>query len=155
MNTNTASHRIPAHGLAAFKATARAALKRGALDRRLLAGESPAASPELAKRAQCLLDRGARKEIATAMRETIAASLDPAEGPSSRASLNRDEILASQFMLLELAAILERPELTSIRGVIMARRLVTDMRSPLYAYAPPGALRETVCHARAALLIGS
>ena len=153
MNTDTAPHGIPAHGLAGLRVRARAALRRGALDRRLLAGESPAASPELAKRAQRLLDRDARHEIATTLRETITASLNPAQAPSARASLNRDEIRASQFMLLELAAILEREELTSIRGVIMARRLVTDMRSPLYAYAPTGELRETIRHARAALLI--
>jgi hypothetical protein len=153
MTTKAASPGITPLHRVGLRLRLRTAFERRALDRRLLAGESPQASPELSRRAELLLDPGERHEIAEALRQTVSASLEPPHQPSSKVSLNRAEIEVARDDLLGLATALESETPAGPRGVIMARRLVTDLGSPLYSPCSEGALGRVASHARAALLL--
>ncbi len=154
MTTTTATHETAYPRQPALRVRLRAAIHGRALDRRLLAGESPEASPELSRRVEHLLDLRERRELATGLRLTVDATLSPIHEPSSRVSLNEVEVRAARERLLELADALEGEGPVHVRGVILARVLLTDLASPLYSRCPSGALDEAAGHARAALLLG-
>jgi hypothetical protein len=157
MNTRATSSEITSgvtsFGRSGWRVRLSALLKKQALDRRLIEGESPQASPELSRRAALLLDPDERHEVAEAIRQTVTASLEPQRGPSSKVSLNRAGIETARKELDELGATLDGGAPVTPRGVAMARHLVTDMASPLYCESASETLAEAARHARIAMLL--
>jgi hypothetical protein len=66
--------------------------------------------------------------------------------------VRRDQVQEARDLLTELTTALRSRERVSARGVLLARRIVTDGCGPLYApSAPPAALRWRVWEALRAL----
>jgi hypothetical protein len=126
-------------------------LRRGALDRRLASGASPAETPELAARAEQVVSTRTRCGLATGLERVVAAADEPGGGLAAAAPLDRSQILASRVTLLELANDLRSPAAVRPRGVALIERLLTDGTSPLYHPSPDGSLDQAVRHARTAL----
>jgi hypothetical protein len=92
-----------------------------------------------------------RKRLAKGLRRVVAAAAEPPRTISSAIPVQRWEVLNEQGFILQIAHDLESDEEVSARGVAMVRRLLTDGNSPIYVVSPPGALREALTHAHAAL----
>jgi len=118
-------------------------LRAPRLDRALEAGADPASEPSLRERARQLTSRRARRRVARALEE-----LDRGPGLPVR----RDQVRDASDLLSELTVALRSRERVSARGVLLARRIVTDGCGPLYAPdAPRSALRWRVWNALRAL----
>jgi hypothetical protein len=143
----------------------RLALRSYSLDDRILAREPVDGDRELAEREEVLLDPGVRAKLARGLVALTREVRRPAGRSffSSRLPLRRREIAGASAHLQDLArALAEEPEV-SPRGVILARRLLYDGDSPLFAAHDPlfdeAAPRRqpveiAVRHARTALLMG-
>ena len=134
--------------------SARVQLKRWWIDERLAHGEDPAASAELALRAQQLLSPKVRLELA----HDLCRIIEEAEGPpkpfSSAVPVQREPVLHARECLVELADDLAFGSEINARGVAVVERLLRDGASPLYAPPAYDTLERAVRHARAALLVG-
>ena len=120
-----------------------ARFRGGALDRALLAGADPSASPALAARASLLTSRRSRDEIARA----LDALVRRAQGPQRRwwDLAQREAILENSSELHALAMTLARDRVVYAAGVAHLRQLVTDGTGPAYrgsASALARALRD-------------
>ena len=112
-------------------------LRGRALDRALLAGAAPSASPALAARASMLISRRSRDEIAWA----LDALVRRAQGPQRRwwDLSQREAILENSSELHALAMTLTSDRVVYAAGVAHLRQLVTDGTGPAYR-GSPGAL---------------
>jgi hypothetical protein len=128
---------------------ARVWLRRGALDRRLADGASPAESPELARRARQVTSPRFRAGLAASLRAVVDNAERPRRGLSPVVPVRRDAVLAERELILELAAELESADDLKPRGIVLIERLLGDGASPLYCEG--GRLREWLGQARAAL----
>jgi hypothetical protein len=126
----------------------RVRLNRLHLDDRLAQGADPASSPELRLRAAQLLDD--RAELAAAVERSIHDARRPAPAFSARAPVRRAELLDCVDDLVALAERLRQAGPMDVRGVAMARVLLTDGGSPLYRSSDVS-LRYAVRSARLAL----
>ena len=125
-----------------------ARLRGGALDRALLAGADPSASPALAARASLLTSRRSRDEIARAL-DTLVRR---AQGSQRRwwDLSQREAILENSSELRALATMLTRDRPLYAAGVAHLRQLLTDGTGPAYR-GSASALARALYDSRAAL----
>jgi hypothetical protein len=126
----------------------RVRLSRLELDDRLAQGADPSSSLELRLRAAQLLDQ--RAELASAVERSIGDARRATPVFSARVPLRRAEMLECAGDLAALAERLRHGGPADVRGVAMARVLLTDGTSPLYLKSDVS-LRYSVRAARLAL----
>jgi hypothetical protein len=139
-------HAAPGHALRGRAASAspglaitararlRARLNAPALDRALLDGADPCLDAALALRTVRLMGMPHRRRLAAGLRRTVKQAGRPNFG--SAAPVNVPAVLCSRWELLRLADALDDAQQPGdVRGVIRARRLLTDCTSPLHAPA--------------------
>jgi len=118
-------------------------LRAPRLDRALAEGADPASEPDLLVRARHVTSWRTRRRVARALQELE-------RGPG--VPVRRDQVREARDLLGELTTALLSRERVSPRGVVLARRIVTDGCGPLYApSAPPAALWWRVWEALRAL----
>jgi hypothetical protein len=118
-------------------------LRAPRLDRALAEGADPASDPGLLARARRLTSWRTRRRIAIALEQLE-------QGPGI--PVRRDQLGEARELLAELSRALRSRERVSARGVLLARRIVTDGCGPLYAPDhPPAALWWCVWEALRAL----
>jgi len=113
------------------------------LDRELAAGTSPETSVSLAARAMQLTSMKFRRDLATSVRQILAAAEGPATAllwaagavPPPRVQLCRARISPSAVPLAKLAGYLAAPGPLPVQGVAMVSRLLADGTGPLYREA--------------------
>ena len=120
-----------------------AVLRAPRFDRALAEGADPESEPALRERA--------RRVTSWRMRRRVAKALEELErGPG--VPVRHDQVVEALDLLSELTSALRSRERVSARGVLLARRIVTDGCGPLYApNAPRAALRWRVWEALRAL----
>ena len=130
----------------------RVLLRRDALDRALADGARRGDSPALALRARQLARRHEAEHVADRL-EAILHELDrpPARALTSRAPLQRAQIVAARPFVANLAQRLRDVEHPRAAGVARARQLIVDGASPLSSPAPPGELAHLAWRAADAL----
>jgi hypothetical protein len=130
----------------------RVAVGRRALTRGLSEGADPASSPELSVRAAQLTSRRTRKQLARALRRTIAEAHRPALTRSRVVIIRRAAVLDAEAALKVMVERLGSSEPVRAEGMAIAERMLTDAAwSPLYSPSEPGALRRLVRAATAAM----
>jgi hypothetical protein len=128
--------------------------QRGALSRRLAAGENPASSPELERRAEQLLSARNRRVLAQCVERVIEAAEERPHPDSSVVPIRRAAILSERQALLSLARELrDSDQRVSVRGVALVERLLTDGTSPFYVEGEES-LDRVVRQAHSALFLG-
>jgi hypothetical protein len=126
----------------------------GALDALLPAGVEPDASPALRRRARKLARQRRREQLARGLEAAVAASQARPRPLSSAIPIRRAEVRAARTVMLALASAICAGDGLRPAGLILTRHLLTDGRSPLYAPAGPGELRDAVAEAMVALSDG-
>ncbi len=126
----------------------RAAAGAPALDRELLAGADPAASPELSRRAGRAMSMSHRR-LAAGLRRAVRDAEHPGLRPA--VLIDAQAARAARWELMRLAHALEDPRFTGLRGVLAARLLLTDCASPLHCARGGRALAEAAAEALAGL----
>jgi len=120
-------------------------LRSSRLDRALADGADPASEPSLRQRARRLTSWRTRRRLAKALEE-----IERDRGPGL--PVRHDQVMEARDLLSELTTALRSRERVSARGVLLARRIITDGCGPLYApNAPRAALRWRVWEALRAL----
>jgi hypothetical protein len=118
-------------------------LRAPRLDRALAAGADPASEPILYARARRLTSWRTRRSVARALEEVEQGVGVP---------VRHDSVCEARDLLSELTDALRSRERVSARGVLLARRIITDGCGPLYApNAPRSALWWRVWEALRAL----
>ncbi len=114
-------------------------LRASSLDRELIAGADPLASPALAARAATLCSRRTRTQLAAGLERSLRA----ARGPQRRwwAVSPHSPLLANPDELRELAELLRGGEPLRAAGIAMLNRLLTDGAGPAYRGQPQAAVR--------------
>ena len=110
---------------------ARVWLQRGALDRRIARGADTSENPRLARRARQLTSRRCRRGLAQGLRNLVEAGEHPSRGLTSAVPVERHQII----------------------GVALIEELLTSGDSPVFAPSPPGAVRDALTHAHAAMFL--
>jgi hypothetical protein len=128
-------------------------LRKASLDRSLAAGEDPAASPELSRRARQLTSRRRRAGLAASIRNLLDAAEERPRGFTVAVPIQRRAILGERQMLLQLAEDLESQDELKPRGIAIVERLLIDGGSPFYVDGPERALHGALVHAHAALYL--
>jgi len=128
-------------------------LRKRPLDRSLAAGEDPAASPALARRARQLTSRRYRTRLAASIRSLVDAAEERPRGFTAEVPIQRSEILGERQLLLQLAADLESGDELNPQGIARVERLLIDGGSPLYVNGAQRALHGALVHAHAALYL--
>ena len=130
----------------------RVAVKRDTLDRALASGVDPGRAPELAVRAARLVRDRDRRALACCLRLVVVqAQGAPWLTRVNPRAIQRAEILADRQALVSLIERLESARPVLAEGVAIAERLMSDLRSPLFAPAEPGTIRRLARHAVAAM----
>jgi hypothetical protein len=127
-----------------------ARVRSASLDRALIDGADPVASPALAARAAQLTSPPMRSSIAEGLERLVRA----AQRPQRRwwAPSGRQAVLANSSSLHELAATLHGEELVYARGVAILAELLTDGTGPAYGdYDGAAGLARELRRAGAAL----
>ena len=132
---------------------ARVWLQRGALDRRIARGADTSENPRLARRARQLTSRRCRRGLAQGLRNLVEAAEHPSRGLPPAAPVERHQIIADRGFLLQLAVDLESDDQMNARGVALIEELLTSGDSPVFAPSPPGAVRDALTHAHAAMFL--
>ena len=133
---------------------ARVFLQRGALLRRLAAGEDPALSPELERRMEQLLSARHRRLLAESIERVIDAAEQPPRPYGAAVAVRRAAIQREREALLTLARELrDTDQRVSGHGVALVERLLTYGDSPLYAEGDES-LGSAVRWAHGAMFIG-
>ena len=127
----------------------RTRLRRGRLDRDLAAGADPAATPELALRAEQLVSSGERARIANALVETLGEARRN-EPVTVRTRGERAAVRDSADELLSLVVRLREGGPVELRGLAITARLVDDEQSPMHR-DDASELREAIRSALSAL----
>jgi hypothetical protein len=126
-----------------------ARLRTQFLDDKIAGGADVVRSRLLSARAEVLISRRTRLDIA----EDLEAILRLADGPFPRrmggVPLRRSEVRAAGSVLRDLIEALRGPTTITPRGIAIARALVHGGRTPVYARAPSGALTGAVLEALA------
>ncbi len=118
----------PSEPGAAMRAVAR--VRWFSLDRRLAAGEDPAASKLLAAQAARLTAPRHREMLAAALGGLLLAA---EQGPSAaRVSPSRDALLRNEEAVRELAARVDSREALYARGLARLERLLSDSTGPAF-----------------------
>ena len=112
-------------------------LRCGRLDRTIAAGADTWATPDLHRRSRELVRHELRRATAAELESVLARAQEPAGRPtlSAAAPLAGAEIRAAAPQLRALALDLEHADHVNARGVALARQLIRDGGSPLYAGA--------------------
>jgi hypothetical protein len=126
--------------------------QRGGLDRRLLAGADPVSTPELTLRAFQLTRAASRTTLAGSFEDTIATATERRRRSATSAPLARGAIAAARLELAELVLAIREEPVVRARGLVLARRLLTDGSGPLYVESSDAALRIAVDETIRALL---
>ena len=137
-----------------------ARLRAHGLDDRLAAGADPASSTLLSLRAGAFVARAARDHLASDLERILVLAERPELRRLGAVPVQRYQVIDAAGLLrrLDAAGLLRRligllrgPQPVSPRGVAMARRLVVDGTTPVYARAPRGAVakavRDAIAHA--------
>jgi hypothetical protein len=128
-------------------------LQRRRLDRKLAAGADPQADQALTLHARLLLAPRTRARIA----DGLASAWRDASGPrvlSAKVPLAKSAILAAGPEFNSLIAELRADDSCRARGVAMARLLLIDADSPLYAPGSTAELSNALTRAYRALRLG-
>lgn len=126
-----------------------ARLRSRTLDRALIAGADPAATPQLAARAAKLTAKSTRAGTADGLERLARTPSEPHTRP--RVLPFRNAIQANASDLYALAALLRGPRPVYAQGVAMLRRLVTDGTGPAYTDRDGGTLAHRLDDARVAI----
>ena len=111
------------------------------LDARLAAGEYPFSSPALALRGAQLVSPQVRRQLATGLKH--ACGTHQGDRPlSSAIAVDGEAVDIARPTLEQLARALLARERPDVQGVALARLLLTDPGSPLYASRYPEELYE-------------
>jgi hypothetical protein len=128
-----------------------ARLRAHGLDDRLAAGADPGSSTLLSLRAAALVARGARDDLASDLERILVVAGRPELRRLGAVPVQRHQVIDAAGLLGRLIALLRGPQPVSPRGVAIARRLVVDGTTPVYARAPRGAVaravRDAIAHA--------
>jgi hypothetical protein len=126
-------------------------LRAPRLDSALAEGADPASEPGLRERARRLTSWRTRRRVAKALEE-VEGARDVSAWRDPRVPVRVDQVVEASDLLCELTSALRSRDRVSARGVVLARRIVTDGCGPLYApNAPRAALRWRVWEALRAL----
>jgi len=125
---------------------------RGRLDRLLADGHIAATDPRLAMRARQLAEPAARTRLAAALHDAVrSVDADPlARRRLPAIDVDARSVRACAGEIRALAHALMEPH-PRARGIVMARKLLTDSRGPLYAAGQADQLRSRILSARSAL----
>jgi hypothetical protein len=120
------------------------------LDADLAAGLPAETSTRHARRARMLVAPDARRELATSWEHLLQIAARPRRGVSGRAPIRRRRVLEAVSEIRFLIDALNAGGPVPAQGVAMARRLLTEVSSPVYSDTG-GDLAELVCAAAARL----
>ncbi len=126
-----------------------ARIRSHALDRALIAGADPAASPQLAARAGTLTSRGHRLLMASGIERLLERAQEPPDARQAVAP-KRATVAAQAEQLRALARLLRGYTPLYARGLAMVTELLTDGTGPAY-HGEPEALTRRLSEARQAL----
>ncbi len=130
----------------------RVALGRRALDRALAEGADPVASPDLRVRAAQLTSDRNRERLSAAIAKLLAEARRPRlAGWSAAVPVNRQEVVASRPLLIQVEATLQSEGPVYCQGMAMLEQLLSDGASPLYGRSSHGALSDELKRVIAAL----
>jgi hypothetical protein len=124
--------------------------RRERLDRQLLKGADPVSTPELTLRAYQLTRAASRTALAATLEASLTSAATGQRRSMTAAPLARGAIESARGELDELARTLREP-VVAARGVVLARRLLTDGAGPLYVEDADGELARTAAEALRAL----
>ncbi len=128
------------------------ALQRSELTRVLAEGADPAASPQLALRAEQLTSTRNRRVLARAMRRTIDEAHRPPLARSRVVIIRRGAVLDAEGAIRTMIARLTSPHPVQAQGMAMAERILTNAdASPLYNPAERGTLERQIAAATATM----
>ena len=131
----------------------RTALGLRRLDRQIAAG-CALTSPELALRARRLTDPRSRRELAVSIRGAVRYIEQPADRISA-VVVDRTAVKHGRAALLDLADQLELANKVTPRGVLLARKLMSDGLSPMYNPHAERTVTEVVREIQDVLLVRS
>jgi len=130
----------------------RTSVHRAKLTRSLAEGVEPEASDELALRARQLTSERNRRALAGALRRSIADAHLPVSTRARVSIIDRRGVLNAEAAIAEMIERLLRPRPVQVKGMAMLERILTNADgSPLYNRSEPGALRQMIRDATAAL----
>jgi hypothetical protein len=125
-----------------LRARLKAFTGRMELDRRLAAGETPSAGPELARRAYVLRHWRVRHRLADGLEALVIDAVAPPHEAGATVPVQRTAVLAAQHDLLRLARALRSEPAPPVRGIAMVSILLTDGSGPVFAPHPIVTLAE-------------
>lgn len=127
-------------------------VNRRRLDRLIAEGRDPATDPQLSLRAAQLGRPTLRATLARSLLNAVRMSDNSSTSrlPSPHIPVAAASVRACSAELHELARALTDVN-AGVRGVAIARVLITDGASPLYVSGPAGGLRKVLVAARSAL----
>jgi hypothetical protein len=127
-------HRRSASAGAALRLRLRVYLTRGRLDRQIAAGSRSEAGEALSLRARQLMHARMRERVARDLRRTVEYSDRVGSGPViSAVVINRAAVRTGRNAILGLAERFAGPNPVSPKGVVLARKLLSDVfDNPLY-----------------------
>lgn len=128
-----------------------ARLRAGRLDAALVAGANPEGDPSLSVRARRLTTRREREGLAGALHRSRAEALSARA--RVRIPISRERVQQAEDELSLLAHRLASPGPVAVRGVALARALLSDGAGPLYDERSPGDLAALARRAADALLL--
>jgi hypothetical protein len=130
----------------------RTSVHRAKLTRALAEGVEPGASDELALRARQLTSERNRRALAGALRRSIADAHLPARTRARVSIIDRRGVLNAEGSIATIIERLRSPRPVRAKGMAMLERILTNADgSPLYNRSEPGALRQMIRDATAAL----
>jgi hypothetical protein len=114
------------------------------LDSRLADGVEPYASSLLARRAAVIVGGPVRAELADDLERILVLAQSREPRRLGAVPVRAHEVMAAADPLRRLIAALRGPGPLAPRGVAIARRLIHDGTTPMYARAPRGAVARAV-----------
>jgi hypothetical protein len=121
-----------------------ARLRAHGLDRRLADGFAPDASPQLARRAAVIASQPVRARLADDLERVLGLAESGEPRRLGAVPVRKREVVTAAEPLRRLIAALRGPGPLAPRGIAIARRLIHDGTTPMYAKAPRGAVARAV-----------
>jgi len=109
-----------------------ARIRGASLDRRLAAGEAASSDRALSARADLIAGWENRQGLADDWEHLLATARKPVAPRSPRLPMQSTAILAAEYDVRELVAMLRQPGRVNPRGIALARLLLTSGAGPLY-----------------------
>ena len=135
-----------------FALRAHVAVHRRSLSHQLADGADPRSSEQLALRASQLTSDRRRRTLARSLRRTVHEARHPAPRRVMFGLVRRAAVIDAADAIDVLVKRLHSPEPVAPEGVALVERMLSDGGwSPLYNDESPGALRQLVILATAAL----